>query len=109
MPPINTWPLLERPRERLLAGGPKGLSDAELLAILLRNGVKGKDAVSLARELLAKFGGLRGLLSSGPRALKDEKGLGQVGLQRTSLVLPTSQYLRNRLKCKDHHCSRFQI
>jgi DNA repair protein RadC len=59
-----------------LAGGPKGLSDAELLAILLRNGVKGKDAVSLARELLAKFGGLRGLLSAGKNDLQKEKGLG---------------------------------
>jgi len=74
--PITRWPISERPRERLLTGGPGGLTDAELLAILLRNGVKGKDAVSLARELLAKFGGLRGLLAQESKALKGEKGLG---------------------------------
>lgn len=73
---ITAWPASERPRERLLAKGPQTLSDTELLAVLLRNGVKGKDAVSLARELLAKFGGLRGILSAEPKALKGEKGLG---------------------------------
>ena len=73
---INHWPLTERPRERLLEKGAAHLSDAELLAVLLRNGVKGKDAVALARELLAKTGGLRNLLSAEEKELKKEKGLG---------------------------------
>ena len=52
---ITDWPEDERPREKLLARGPDVLSDAELLAIFLRVGVKGKSAVELARDLLARF------------------------------------------------------
>lgn len=54
---ITDWPEHERPRERLLKLGPAALSDAELLAIFLRVGIKGKSAVDLARELLACFDG----------------------------------------------------
>jgi DNA repair protein RadC len=53
---ITDWPEHERPRERLLKLGPEALSDAELLAIFLRVGVRGKSAVDLARELLQHFG-----------------------------------------------------
>lgn len=74
--PIHAWPVSERPRERLLTKGASVLSDAELLAVLLRNGVKGKDAVSFARELLAKSGGLRSFLAQEVKTLKGEKGLG---------------------------------
>ncbi len=63
---IRDWPIEQRPRERLLAGGPAALSDAELLAVLLRTGRAGKHAVELARELLAGHGGLRGLLRGQP-------------------------------------------
>ena len=52
---ITDWPEDERPREKLLSRGPDALSDAELLAIFLRVGVKGKSAVELARDLLARF------------------------------------------------------
>lgn len=52
---ISDWPEHERPRERLLQHGPAALSDAELMAIFLRVGVRGKSAVELARELLARF------------------------------------------------------
>ena len=72
---ISDWPAAERPRERLLAEGAAALSDAELLAILLRTGVRGKSAVELARELLAAFGGLSGLLARRAGAAKI-KGLG---------------------------------
>ena len=61
---IKDWPADERPREKLLQRGPSTLSDAELLAIFLRTGVKGKSAVDLARELLEEFGGLRPLLEA---------------------------------------------
>ncbi|HEX8962368.1 MAG TPA: DNA repair protein RadC [Rhodocyclaceae bacterium] len=54
---ITDWPAAERPRERLLARGAAVLSDAELLAIFLRVGIRGKSAVDLARELLDRFGG----------------------------------------------------
>jgi DNA repair protein RadC len=52
---IRDWPVGERPRERLAQQGAAALSDAELLAIFLRVGVRGKSAVDLARELLASF------------------------------------------------------
>lgn len=54
---ITDWPNTERPRERLLKIGAAALSDAELLAIFLRVGVRGRSAVDLARELLARFDG----------------------------------------------------
>ena len=72
---ISDWRPAERPRERLLANGAKALSDAELLAVLLRTGVQGKSAVDLARDLLSRFKGLAGLLAAGPD-LAGVKGLG---------------------------------
>lgn len=73
---ITDWPEAERPREKLLARGPQALSDAELLAIFLRTGTVGKTAVDLARELLARFGGLRPLLMADAESLCDAPGLG---------------------------------
>ena len=64
---ITDWPMLERPREKLLQLGPASLSDAELLAIFLRTGVRGKSAVDLARELLVRCGSL-GTLFAAKRA-----------------------------------------
>ena len=58
---IADWPESERPRERLLAQGAGALSDAELVAVLLRTGVRGKSAVDLGRELIERFHGLGGL------------------------------------------------
>lgn len=73
---INTWPQAERPREKLLQRGSQALSDAELLAILLRTGARGKTAVDLARELLSKFDGLRGLFAAEQTRLCAASGLG---------------------------------
>ncbi|KPK41001.1 MAG: hypothetical protein AMJ69_00325 [Gammaproteobacteria bacterium SG8_47] len=73
---IRHWPAEERPRERLLALGPQSLSDAELLAVFLRTGIRGKTAVDLARELLTQFGGLRGLLQAPRAELCRHPGLG---------------------------------
>ena len=73
---IADWPQNERPRERLLAQGAASLSDAELLAILLRTGSRGRSALDLARLLLARFGGLRGLLDATQDQLCDAPGLG---------------------------------
>ena len=72
---ISDWPETERPRERLLTRGAASLSDAELVAVLLRTGIPGKSAVDLARHMIAEFGSLSGLLSAGP-ALGRIKGLG---------------------------------
>lgn len=65
---ISDWPEGERPRERLLKQGAAALSDAELLAIYLRVGVRGKSAVDLARELLARFDGQLSSLAEAPVA-----------------------------------------
>jgi DNA repair protein RadC len=72
---ISDWPESERPRERLLARGAATLSDAELVAVLLRTGIPGKTAVDLAREMIGEFGSLSGLLAAGT-ALNRIKGLG---------------------------------
>ena len=72
---IAQWAAAERPRERLLAAGAGVLSDAELVAVLLRTGVRGKSAVELARELLAKYDGITKLLNAGPELIH-VKGLG---------------------------------
>ena len=65
-----------RPREKLLARGAGALSDAELLALLLRTGLPGKNALQMGQELLDSFGGVAGLLHTGAEALKSIKGLG---------------------------------
>lgn len=70
---ICDWPAGERPRERLVSAGAASLTDAELIAVLLRTGVRGKNAVDLARELLAGFGGVAGLLRAD---LSRVKGMG---------------------------------
>ncbi len=84
---IHDWPAHERPRERLLAGGPAQLSDAELLAIFLGSGLRGQDAVATARDLLAKHGPLRQLLERGPAELVKLPGLGPARACRLSAAL----------------------
>lgn len=73
----------DRPRERLAALGPEALNDAELLALVLRTGGPGCDAVALAGRLLAGCGGLQGLSRAGPRDLAAVPGVGPV--KRASL------------------------
>jgi len=65
---ISDWPEGERPRERLLKQGAAALSDAELLAIYLRVGMRGKSAVDLARDLLGRFDGQLATLAEAPVA-----------------------------------------
>ncbi|MGH8336245.1 MAG: RadC family protein, partial [Gammaproteobacteria bacterium] len=84
---INDWPLAERPREKLLARGPQALSDAELLAIFLRTGARGKTAVDLARELLVEFDGLRGLLAAERGRLCSAHGLGPAKYAQLQAIL----------------------
>ena len=85
--PLKDLPPDARPREKLLARGPGALSDAELLALLLRTGMAGKGVLQLAQELLdAKtgFGGMAGLLHATADDLKRIKGLGPA--KRAELV-----------------------
>ncbi len=69
-------PAEARPREKLLARGAGALGDAELLALLLRTGMAGKNVLQLAQELLDTFGGIAGLLQTGVDDLRQVKGLG---------------------------------
>ena len=89
MMPITDWPAAERPREKLLSRGAGTLSDAELLAIFLRTGVRGRTAVDLARELLNHFGSLRSLLDAPAARQKALPGMGDArrALLQASLEL----------------------
>jgi DNA repair protein RadC len=73
---IRDWPIDERPREKLLEKGAAALSDAELLAILLRTGTKGHSALDLARAVLQSFRSLRKLIAADRRRFCAEPGLG---------------------------------
>lgn len=84
---ISNWPVNERPREKLLAHGAARLSDAELLAIFLRSGIRGCSAVDLARQLLNDFGGLRELLAAGMDQFTAHKGLGPAKYAQLQAVL----------------------
>lgn len=95
---IKDWPELERPREKLLQLGAGSLSDAELLAIFLRTGVKGISAVDLSRELLLRFGGLRPLLESSQEDFCSAPGLGSAKYAQLQAVLEMSRrHLRANL------------
>lgn len=73
---ISNWPSDDRPREKLLEKGAQALSDAELVAIFLRTGIKGKSAVDLARDIVARFGSLSGLLAADSATLTAMRGMG---------------------------------
>ncbi len=89
--PLKDLPADSRPREKLLTRGPQALSDAELLAILLRTGIKGKGVMQLAQDLIAPssaseagFTGISGLLNASASDLRQIKGLGPA--KRAELV-----------------------
>lgn len=73
---IRDWPAGERPREKLLDKGVAALSDAELLAILLRTGTRGQSAVDLARQVLRNFTSLRKLITADRQTFCAQLGLG---------------------------------
>jgi DNA repair protein RadC len=82
---------MEGPREKLIEKGAAALTDAELLAIFLRTGVPGKNVVSLASELLAEFGGIRGLLETDDSNLKRIPGIGAAKFAQLRAVLELSE------------------
>ncbi len=84
---ISDWPEDERPREKLLARGAQALSDAELLAIFLRVGVKGKSAVELARDLVTHFGSLTRLFAAQRNEFSLFPGLGPAKYAQLQAVL----------------------
>lgn len=95
---LSNWPQQERPREKLLSQGVAALSDAELLAIFLRTGIKGSSAVDLARTLIQQFGSLRGLFAASQSEFCQGKGLGVVKYVQLQAVIEMSKrYLSESL------------
>lgn len=88
---ITDWPENERPRERLLSQGAGVLSDAELLAIFLRVGVRGKSAVDLARDLIGHFGSLGRLCSAPIADFAAFPGMGNAKYAQLQAVLELSR------------------
>jgi DNA repair protein RadC len=88
---LKDLPQEARPREKLLSRGPAALSDAELLALLLRSGIQGKNVLQLAQELVDRFGGVAGLLHTPAEALKTVKGLGPAKRAELVAVLELSR------------------
>jgi DNA repair protein RadC len=73
---IGVWPLCERPRERLFADGSASLTDVELLAIVLRTGVRGVSSLDLARDLLSRYGSLGGVFEAFRKGKSSSRGVG---------------------------------
>jgi len=88
---ITDWPVHERPREKLIVRGPEALSDAELVAILLRTGVKGTSAVDLARNVLTRYGSLSALLAAPRKSFENILGLGDAKYAQLHAVLEMSR------------------
>lgn len=84
---IANWPPLERPKEKLISFGVEKLSDAELIAVVLQSGLKGMDALELARFLLVRFDGLRGVLAASRDDICSVKGLGESKFARLAVIV----------------------
>ena len=90
---VRELPSGERPRERLQHFGPQALSVAELLAIVLRTGTRGDNALELANKLLAKYGGLPGLVRADFRELCTEQGMGEAKSAQVKAALEIGRRL----------------
>jgi len=88
---IRDWPRDERPREKLLEKGAAALSDAELLAVLLRTGTRGRSAVDLARDVLKNFHSLRKLLAADRRRFCAQPGLGSARFAELQAAIEISR------------------
>ncbi len=94
-PAVRSWLPSERPRERMLNQGISALSDAELLAILLRTGVAGCDVLDLSRQILSRFKGWRGIAGASLHDLSKVKGL---GLAKSSVLLAVMEIAKRQLR-----------
>jgi DNA repair protein RadC len=97
---IKEWPEDERPREMLLEKGPEAVSDAALLAILLRTGRKGQNAIELARELIERFGGFAGLLAARNEDILQVKGIGKAKIAQ---ILAAMEIVRRQSRQPLHN------
>jgi DNA repair protein RadC len=90
---VRDLPSHERPRERLQHFGPQALSMAELLAIILRTGSRGDNALELANKLLSKYGGLPGLVRADFHELCTEHGMGEAKSAQVKAALEIGRRL----------------
>jgi DNA repair protein RadC len=88
---VSYWPKSEQPRERLMTQGAEALSEAELLAIFLRVGVKGMSVLDLSRLLLQKFEGVRGLFKASDQDLRNIKGMGTAKIATLRAIAALNQ------------------
>jgi len=93
---IESWPETDRPRERLYFNGPTALADAELLALQLGSGRRGKDAVEVAREMLATYGSLSGVAGREVNELARLPGVGRAKAARLVAAFELTRRLRAR-------------
>lgn len=95
--PITQWPLEDRPREKLFRQGENHLTDAELIAIFLRTGIRGKTALDIAKEILQEFGTLKKLLRSPSANVIGTPGIGRAkyAMLRAALELGRRCYSEN--------------
>ncbi len=99
---LTLWPNQERPREKLLSKGADSLSDAELLAIFLRTGIKGKNVIELALEIIRHFGSLKKLFAADHDNFCQIKGLGTAKFVQLQACLEMSQrHLAEEITKKD--------
>jgi len=112
---IRDWPEDERPREKLLKQGAQALSDAELLAIFLRVGTRGKTALDLARGLINHYGSLKSLLGSSISEFCQFPGMGPAKyVQLTASLEMSKRYFHDEMRESDvisssHACKQFLI
>jgi len=93
---MRGWPETDRPRERLYFNGPTALADAELLAIQLGSGTRGKDAVEVAREMLAAYGSLAEVAGCEALELSRMPGVGRAKAARLASAFELTRRLRAR-------------
>lgn len=91
---IKNWPKDDRPREKLLKNGEHTLSNSELLAILLRTGVKGQSAIDLARKILEKFKTFRQMSHTDLAQWKEFKGLGIAKIAQVKAAIEIGRRFR---------------
>jgi DNA repair protein RadC len=91
---IRNWPRDDRPREKLLKKGAGALTNSELLAILLRTGIKGASAIDLARRIMEKFGTFRNMSHTDLREWKLFKGLGPAKISQIKAALEIGRRFR---------------
>ena len=107
---ITDWSVNERPREKLIQLGAEALSDAELLAIFLRIGVRGKTAVDLARDLLTQFGSLNGIYAANEKQISQVHGMGSSKFAQLQAVFEMSRRaLNEQIQKKDILSSPQQV